>query len=355
MSKPSALRSPPARARRPAPTAPPAGPESTLQAPARAASAASATPPEDCITRGRGRPAAAVSFAEPGQVAAEQGGEVGVDRGRRGALVLAEAGQDLVRGGDVEVGQALAQILGQAPLVRGIEVGEEQADRHRLDSGLLQQGRQPLRLVLAERCHDTLRPDSLVGLEAQRALDQRRRLRACRGGRGRAGPGGRSRARRRSRASRSSAVRAPRSSSSALVPTVIPWAKDSTSPGSAPARSSTRGDRGHHALVLGPRGARHLGGVDGARVDEDRVGEGAADVDPEQHLLSPTPRAAPCRRRRGRRGPRRARGQGRGSRCAGARRVTRGGRARRSRSPSPAGRGWQIRRARSSGTRVGPA
>ncbi len=42
---------------RPAPTAPPAGPESTLQAPARAASAALATPPEDCITSGLGRPA----------------------------------------------------------------------------------------------------------------------------------------------------------------------------------------------------------------------------------------------------------------------------------------------------------
>ena len=61
MSKPSALPSPLIRASRPAPTAPPAGPERTLQAPARAASAAGATPPEDCITSGSGRPAAAAA------------------------------------------------------------------------------------------------------------------------------------------------------------------------------------------------------------------------------------------------------------------------------------------------------
>ena len=43
-------------ARRAAPTAPPAGPDSTLQAPARAASAAGATPPEDFMTSGSGSP-----------------------------------------------------------------------------------------------------------------------------------------------------------------------------------------------------------------------------------------------------------------------------------------------------------
>ena len=61
MSKPRALPSPLIRASAPAPTAPPAGPERTLQAPARAASAAGATPPEDCITSGAGSPAAAVA------------------------------------------------------------------------------------------------------------------------------------------------------------------------------------------------------------------------------------------------------------------------------------------------------
>ena len=46
----------PERARAAAPTAPPAGPDSTLQAPAREASATSAVPPEERITAGSGTP-----------------------------------------------------------------------------------------------------------------------------------------------------------------------------------------------------------------------------------------------------------------------------------------------------------
>ena len=57
MSRPIALPSPEARAISPAPTAPPAGPERTLQAPAASRLGGGATPPEDCITSGRGRPA----------------------------------------------------------------------------------------------------------------------------------------------------------------------------------------------------------------------------------------------------------------------------------------------------------
>jgi hypothetical protein len=56
MSRPRALPSPAARARTPAPTAPPAGPERTLQAPAPAASATVAVPPEERITIGSGTP-----------------------------------------------------------------------------------------------------------------------------------------------------------------------------------------------------------------------------------------------------------------------------------------------------------
>jgi len=61
MSKPRALPSLLSRASRLAPTAPPAGPERTLQAPARAASSAGATPPEERITSGRGSPAPAAA------------------------------------------------------------------------------------------------------------------------------------------------------------------------------------------------------------------------------------------------------------------------------------------------------
>ena len=56
MSMPSAHPSPDSLASNPAPTAPPAGPERTLQAPARAASLAGATPPDDIITVGSGSP-----------------------------------------------------------------------------------------------------------------------------------------------------------------------------------------------------------------------------------------------------------------------------------------------------------
>ena len=54
MSSPTAS----APATRAAPTAPPAGPDSTVQDPWRAAVAALAVPPLDSITSGSGRPAA---------------------------------------------------------------------------------------------------------------------------------------------------------------------------------------------------------------------------------------------------------------------------------------------------------
>ncbi len=56
MSRPSASPLPDATASRPAPTAPPAGPLRTLQAPPAAAREASVTPPEDCMISGSGMP-----------------------------------------------------------------------------------------------------------------------------------------------------------------------------------------------------------------------------------------------------------------------------------------------------------
>ena len=56
MSSPTTFPSADSVAKSPAPTAPPAGPERTLQAPALAASAAGATPPDDLMTSGSGRP-----------------------------------------------------------------------------------------------------------------------------------------------------------------------------------------------------------------------------------------------------------------------------------------------------------
>ncbi len=202
MSKPSALPSPQRRAIRPAPTAPAAGPERTLQAPAFAASAALATPPEDRITSGRGSPARLSRLAESVQVAPEQRREVGVDHRGRAALVLAEARQHLVRGRNVDAGQLAAQPGGDALLVRGIEVGEEQADRDRLGSAGAQQLRQSTRLVLAQWLDRPGGADPLGRLRT--AIPPRPAASAwgSRVGRGRGGFGGRSRAGRQSLGSR---------------------------------------------------------------------------------------------------------------------------------------------------------
>ena len=290
MSKPSALPSPrergPAARRRPRRRPGRRARSRRRPAPPRSAGA---TPPEDCITSGLGQPGLGRRLAEPAEVAAEQRGEVGVDHRRRAALVLAEARQHLVRGGDVDARAARSRRRAAiALLVGGVEVGEEQADRDRLGAASSRSARrEPLELVRRRaarprrRARSARRPRS-----AAPALDQRRRLRRAEAVEAGAGPGGRSRAGRRSPRVATSAVRAPRSSSSALVPTVIPWAKASTSRrAAAPARSQHRLDRRHHPLGLvarawsapWPCGQRSPSKQDG-------VGEGPADVDPEQHL-----------------------------------------------------------------------
>ncbi len=294
MSRPSALPSPRGRASRPAPMAPPAGPERTLQAPARAASSAVATPPEDCITSGSRQPGAGRGLAEAAEVAAEQGREIGVDRRGRAALVLAEAGQHLVRGGDVE--RRAARGAGARRCARSwrrVEVGEEQADRDRLGAALAQQLGQPARLPRRRAARST--PS---GRPARRPRSAARRrpgasASARRGGRGWAGPGGRSRARRRSRGWRS--ARCGR-----RVPPAGRWCRLSShgrrprpSAPSRPARSQHLLDRGDHRarLVIG-RG-RQLRRVELLAVEEDGVGEGPAYVDPEQHA-SKLPSSAPA-------------------------------------------------------------
>ncbi len=239
MSRPRALPSPAARAIRAAPTAPPAGPERTLQAPARAASATSATPPEERMTTGRGNPALRGGVGERAEVAPQQRREVGVDRRRRAALVLAEAGQDLVRGGDVDARQLAPQALGDAP-ARAPGPGRRRAGRsppiRRRSRGPGPPGaparrrpsprrRPPGRPARPPRSAAPARP-AAAGFGAQSRYSSGRSWRPI-----------------SSRSAKPlvaiSAVRAPRSSSRALVPTVIPWAKDSTAPASRPARRST--------------------------------------------------------------------------------------------------------------------
>ena len=84
----------------------------------------------------------------------------------------------------------------------------------------------------------------------------------------------------------SSAVRAPRSSSSAFVPTVMPCAKRVTADGGGAGLLQHQLHRRHHPLGLVARGRGHLGGVKAVRGDQHGVGERAADVDAQQQLAA---------------------------------------------------------------------
>ena len=105
MSRPTAFPSPERPASRPAPTAPPAGPREDAPRSRERGLLGRGDPAGGLHDERRGKPARGRGRPEPAEVAAEQGGEVGVDHRRRAALVLAKLGQDLVRGRDVEVGQ----------------------------------------------------------------------------------------------------------------------------------------------------------------------------------------------------------------------------------------------------------
>ena len=156
---------------------------------------AGATPPEDLITSGSGSPRSRAASARRAEVAAEQGGEVGVDHRRRAALVLAKLRQHLVRGRDVDAGQLGAQALGDRALVRGVEVGEQQADRDRLGAGLARPRRPAASSSsVGERLDDALGPDALGGREPALLGDQRRRLRRAEAVEAGGGSGARSRA-----------------------------------------------------------------------------------------------------------------------------------------------------------------
>ena len=75
--------------------------------------------------------------------------------------------------------QHLAQVGGEGALVAGVEVAEQQADRHRLGAALAQLGGDAGRLPGAERLDDTAGAGALGGLEKQLWRDQWRRLRGA--------------------------------------------------------------------------------------------------------------------------------------------------------------------------------
>ena len=110
--------------------------------------------------------------AERLQVPSDHRPEVGVDRGRRRPLVLAQLGRDLVRGDDARPRQPPPQLLRDRPLVRGVAEREEQADRDRLDAVELRQR------VELERLEHAVGPDPLA--DAVTALERDERLRVRR-------------------------------------------------------------------------------------------------------------------------------------------------------------------------------
>ena len=231
-------------------------------------------------------------FGQAVQVSRQQGGQGRVHLGGRRPLVLAEGPDHLVRQRDVDVGKAPRERLPQPALVLGVPVGVQQHHRHRLGPGALDLVAEVLgrrRVQLPQR---PARPDPLGRAEAQ--------LRGDEGGRmGRAQP-----------------VEVRPGLPSQLDHVGETLGGDQRRAGALPLQKGVGGhrhavgerldvtgapvpplqggaDRCHHALRLVVRRGRRLGGVQPAVGGDDRVGEGAADIDPEQHL-----RARPAHRGR---------------------------------------------------------
>ena len=248
----------------------------------------------------------------------------------------------------MHVGQLTPQELGDPPLVGRVQVGEEQADGDRLGAARAHGLGQAQRLALGELGDDdAVGADPLGGLEAQLRIDQR------------GGLGG------------AEAVEVGPVLPGDLEDVGEPLGRDQGGAGAGFLEQRVGphghpvgecldlgGDRGgalqhlldrcDHSQRLVLRGGRGLRGVDPLAVDEDRVGEGPADVDSEEHGLKlaegVAPRSGPALGARGAVRPdhdvaaRRAPGRSRESRSAGGRRGTRAAPGRRWRSPRPAGR-----------------
>ena len=252
------------------------------------------------MIRGSGRPACARAAGERAQVA-RRAAATGRRRPRssRRARTRGTSRRPRARATRARPARRARERLAERALVRGSRVGVQQADRDRLRLAGRRPPRRRARRHPVERAQHAVRADALGRAEAQ--LGRRRAARA----RPRTAGRGRARAWRPSSTTSvkpsvaTSAVRAPRPSSSALVATVIPWAKRSTSPGCAPGALEHRARRRPctpSRLVVGRR--RRLGGVQRCAVDdEDGVGERAADVDAEEHAAARATRGDTARPR----------------------------------------------------------
>ncbi len=84
------------------------------------------------MKKGASAPRPAISERQPLDIALGQRLDEGVDHRGRGALVLADLGRDLVRGGEIEVGMRLGDRRGRGLLVRRVGVGVQEDDGERL-------------------------------------------------------------------------------------------------------------------------------------------------------------------------------------------------------------------------------
>jgi hypothetical protein len=118
---------------------PPAGPLSTRRTGKRRAVSTVQTPPEDIISSsGQVAPRPRNPSCMPARYSGHQRQHIGVgDRGR-GALVFADFAAHLGRYGDRQIRQCRGDARAGAFLMRRIDVGVQEADRHRLDLARLQ-------------------------------------------------------------------------------------------------------------------------------------------------------------------------------------------------------------------------
>ena len=112
---------------------PAAGPDSAVRTGNLRAPSTDMTPPFDCTMWNSPAKSRSLERAlQPVQIAADDRLQIGVERGRRGALEFADLRQDLVRGDDMIVGPDGARRRGGGALVGGIGVGVDEDDRQRL-------------------------------------------------------------------------------------------------------------------------------------------------------------------------------------------------------------------------------
>ena len=287
MSKHSTSRLAGERARAAArPPTPPAGPESTVSAAWRGGLRGVDQPAGGLHDLRLGQPAPRARSREP-----RAGSRRAAARARRRARswrcarTRGRCRRARARARRGRRAAARAMQLAEQPLVLGVRVGVQQRDRDRLGLGRARAARRAR--ARARRSSARSGPSGVIRSGAPKRSSARHERR----GRARAQPV-EVRARLAAELDTSvkpsvaiSAVRAVRPSSSAFVATVMPWAKRSTSAGSragrararrAPPRARRATDRRAWSGTLAVCTAASV-------ADEHGVGEGAADVDAEEH------------------------------------------------------------------------